>query len=394
MKNFKDINKLPEWVSKNKLKEIAQEKASPCITLMMPVHSTPPDVEGNPIVFKNLLRDLHNMAAAADMTEAVGLVENLELLKNDRDFWNQASPGLMIFHSPEYFRAIRVPVALTAKAMVDNHFHLNTLRRYFQESNPFQILALGLDSVRLWEGNRHHLREVNLEGKVPVTMVEALGEELTNDYQHSGGDHPGTGMSSNRHGTMEKSQERDSDQERFFRVIDQAVEEHFSRTSGLPLILAALPQHHTIFRQVTKNSLLHAHGIKEDASKLGEEDLKNKAWEVLKPAQDQMIQDLLVRQQQAFADGLGESSLSNILKDSIAGKVETLLLEENRRIPGRIQANTGTILEDDDHEDANPDSTDILEELASMVEAFGGKVVFLPSEIFPEQSGAVTINRF
>jgi hypothetical protein len=35
----------------------------------------------------------------------------------------------------------------------------------------------------------------------------------------------------------------DSDAQRFFRAVDQAILEHHSRTSGLPLILASLPEH-------------------------------------------------------------------------------------------------------------------------------------------------------
>ena len=48
----------------------------------------------------------------------------------------------------------------------------------------------------------------------------------------------------------------DLDAERFFRAVDRAVLEHHSRPSGLPLILAALPEHHSLFRPLSENSFL------------------------------------------------------------------------------------------------------------------------------------------
>lgn len=40
-----------------------------------------------------------------------------------------------------------------------------------------------------------------------------------------------------------KESEVDSNALRFFRAVDQAILEHHSRTSGLPLIPASLPEH-------------------------------------------------------------------------------------------------------------------------------------------------------
>ena len=64
-----------------------------------------------------------------------------------------------------------------------------------------------------------------------------------------------------RHGHGSKKDEVDVDADRFFRAVDRAVLEHHSRPSGLPLILAALPEHHNLFRQVSQNSFLLVDGI-------------------------------------------------------------------------------------------------------------------------------------
>ncbi len=45
------------------------------------------------------------------------------------------------------------------------------------------------------------------------------------------------------HAHGNKEPEVESDALRFFRAVDQAILEHHSRTSGLPLIPASLPEH-------------------------------------------------------------------------------------------------------------------------------------------------------
>lgn len=43
--------------------------------------------------------------------------------------------------------------------------------------------------------------------------------------------------------------------------MDRAITEYHSKPSALPLILAALPEHHAMFRTVSHNTLLPADGI-------------------------------------------------------------------------------------------------------------------------------------
>ena len=57
------------------------------------------------------------------------------------------------------------------------------------------------------------------------------------------------GSSPMHHGHGGKTDEVEIDAERFFRAVDRAVLEHYSRPSGLPLILAALPEHHHLFHR-------------------------------------------------------------------------------------------------------------------------------------------------
>src|SRR3546814_5763577 len=60
-----------------------------------------------------------------------------------------------------------------------------------------------------------------------------------------------------RHGASDSKRDAiDAETERFFRAVDRAVLEHHSRPGGLPLLLAALPEHHHLFRKISDNPQL------------------------------------------------------------------------------------------------------------------------------------------
>ena len=131
----------------------------------------------------------------------------------------------------------------------------------------YQVLGLSLQSVQLFEGNRDAIVEIDVDPGVPRTIVEALGEKM-ND--------PG----STHHGQGGKNAEADQETERFFRAVDRAVLIHHSQPSGLPLILAALPMHHNVFRKVSHNSHLMAEGLSTNPNTLSIDELRKLAWQV------------------------------------------------------------------------------------------------------------------
>ena len=121
---------------------------------------------------------------------------------------------------------------------------------------------MSLRKIRLFEGDRNVLDEIDPAPGVPRTITEALGDELTESHQtvaSYGG--VGGASTSMRHGHGGKNDEADIDADRFFRAVDRAVLERHSRPSGLPLILAALPEHHHLFHQVNQNPFLMAEGL-------------------------------------------------------------------------------------------------------------------------------------
>src|SRR6185312_5854009 len=255
----------------------------PCLSLYQPTHRHHPDNLQDPIRYRNLIKSMEESLQQKYTNRHIGpLIEPFQVLADDRDFWNHALDGLAILGAPGLFRVYRVQRPVPEVVIVADSFHIKPLMRILQSANRYQVLGLNRREMKLFEGNRDALDEIEPADGVPRTISDALGEELTESPTLTAFS-PSAGRPAIRHGYGSKQDEVDIDAERFFRAVDRAVLEHHSRPSGLPLILAALPEHHYLFRQITQNPFLLAAGIDIHPDGLRADALRERAWRVVEP---------------------------------------------------------------------------------------------------------------
>jgi len=254
-----------------------------------------------------------------------------------------------------------------------------------QRHGRYQLLALTLGEGRLYEGTRHTLDPVDLAA-APLTIAAALGPELTG---------PHTAPMDHSHG--EPKDERPLDRDRFFRIIDREILERGSRLSGLPLVLAALPEHQAHFRRLSHNPFLAATGVAADPGALSPEELREAAWRAVAPCFEERLRALIGAYGEARGHGRASDRLEEIAAALAEGRVGSLLLEANRRIPGRIDAAAGTVLpylhEPQGHGAANAGAADVLDELAEAALRAGVEVIVLEAHRMPSRSGAAAVFR-
>jgi len=254
---------------------------------------------------------------------------------------------------------------------VADSFHTKPIRRYIQLADRFHVLGLTLRDVKLYEGNRHQLIELDLESGVPKTIDEALGNELTDQHltfaSYGGADGPGM-----VHGHGDKSEEIDIDSERFFRVVSAAIAENFSKPTSLPLILCALPEHHSLFQRVSNNRDLLQNGIPLNPKSVSNHELSRLAWEVIEPGYKKRIKKICDQFEQARSHGKGSDFITDIVKAAEEGRVDTLLIDYS----------------------SHPQIDDLLDDLGELVTRTGGDVLILPQEEIPSESGAAAIFRY
>ncbi len=364
----------------------------PCLSLYQPTHRHYPDNQQDVIRFRNLVKSMEqSLRQKYAVREVRPLLEPFHSLADDHGFWNHTLDGLAVLSAPAFFRVYRLQRPVPEFAVVADTFHTKPLMRILQSADRYQVLGLNRQEIKLFEGNRDALDEIEAAAGVPRTITEALGEELTEPHMTVASYGMGAGGPAMHHGHGSKKDEVDIDAERFFRAVDRAVLEHHSRPSGLPLILAALPEHHNLFRQVSQNPLLLNEAIDVHPDALPRDALRERAWRVVEPKYLARLAALVEEFGKAKAKGLGSDELEPIAQAALAGRVGTVLIEAERHVPGRIDPAAGRIQPGDL---AHPEFGDLLDEIGEIVLAKGGQIVIVPAERMPTRTGIAAIYRF
>ena len=366
----------------------------PCLSLFQPTHRSHPDNQQDSIRFRNLIKVLEeSLRQQFDEEEIKPLLEPLLALAEDRPFWNSTFDGLAVLRDRKVFRVYKLQRPVAELAVVANSFHIKPLLRILQSADRYQVLALNRNEMKLFEGNRDVLDHIAAADGVPSTLTDALGENLTDARQTvSAYGGTGGGQAPMHHGHGGRKAELDHDAERFFRAVDRAVLEHHSRPSGLPLILAALPEHHHMFHELSHNPLLIDESVDVHPDSLDSIDkFRERVWQTIEPHYLARLAALVEMFGNSRAKGLAADDLAEVAQAVVGGRVATLLIEARREIPGRVDAANGELEFD---ELSNPEFDDVLDDLGATALKMGGEVVVVPTERMPTGTGIAAIYRY
>ncbi len=383
-----------ELLTKELIQELLSTDKAPCLSIYMPTHKGHPDNFQDIILFKNIVRQMkESLMQKYSAGEAQKHLEPFETLADDNNTWDHTFEGLAVFSAPGLFKVVGAHRSFEELAIVADSFHTKPLRQYLQSLDNFYVLALTLRDVRLFEGNRHSLTEVELTSDTPKTINEALGEELT-DKHTTVSSYGGTGGESSprHHGHGGRKDETEKDTERFFRVVANSIYEQYTKPSGWPLILAALTEHHSLFQKVNKNPLLLTTGITINPSSVSPDKLANLAWEIMEPEYNLKLDNLVASFEQSRVNGKGSDDYKEVAVAAVEGRVDTLIVEADRIIPVRI---TNLVTGNTQKKDLiNPKVDDLLDDMGELVMKMGGQVIILPSNKMPSDTGLAAIYRY
>lgn len=363
----------------------------PCLSLYQPTHRHFPDKQQNPIRFRNLLMTLEESLRQIYAMRDVGpLLEPFQQLAGDDGFWRYNTlAGLAVLGAPDMFRVYTLQRPVSELAVVADSFHLKPLLRILQSADGYHVLGLSRHKIMLFEGNRDALDEVRLPHSIEEAIAAVTSDDDPEARMRTWAQTPGAaGVLSS---TESKSDFVDNETARVFRVVDRAILKQFSRPAGFPLVLAALPEHQAFFRRISRNPLLVPDGIDTFPDALSAEALRARAWQVVEPHYLARLNNLIELFGAAQARDMGDHDLAQVARSAVAGRVATLLIEADRRVPGRINAATGAIAFDDL---AQPDVDDLIDDLGQIVLRHGGEVVVVPAERMPTRTGIAATYRF
>ena len=232
-------------LTRAELEELMRKEQQWCVSIYMPTHRTGTDAQQDPIRLKNLLREAEKHLSARGVgTRAVQkMLEPASLLLQDSNFWQHQSDGLAIFLSSNRIRRYRLPLNFEELVVVIDYFHIKPLLPLFTGDGQFSILALSQNYIRLLNGTRDSVSEVDI-GQVGGSLAEAIPSinHQKNLQLHTSGFTGGISGSGSAtfHGQGGGSDESDKNELlRYFHLVSDGLTE-FLQGDRIPLVLAGV----------------------------------------------------------------------------------------------------------------------------------------------------------
>lgn len=367
--------------------ELAARREPLLVSIYLPTHRYSPENEQDRIRFRNLVSQVEKqLEAIGPKREYPALIANLNAVETDldRQVWRHAKDGLAVLASEDavYVRKLSYPV--DDIAVVSDRFVIKPLIRDFQYNCRCLLLAVSKDRFDVYATDGCTLEKLEMPKGVGNTLQEVF-DDFDNHSSVNAGSYGGPEPRFHGHGS--KSEVIDKETIKFFHYANDVFVEHFSRESDAPVILVALPQYQSDFRDITTIPGLTEQGIEKTPVSLQEAELLSDACSILKELQDTAIDKILENYGLYQSRGRATSDPREIAHALMQRTVSTLFVEEDAIIPGSMDESTGAV----SHEDPEEGDEDLADQFTRLTFAGGGDVYSLAKDRMPAEAGAAAL---
>ena len=349
-----DIPTLPE------IQRLVAQRNQACVSIYLETTPQTQHIGEAEIVLANLIKEADSQleAAGIDKRDRWAIVEQLEEVSEDEDFWKYQPNSLAIFATPDSHRSYRLPNKLQAMVQVADRFHLKPLIRSVSVEQHAFVLALAENEVRLVEVfSDMPALEVRVPN-MPKDAASAVCTATVNTRSHSSG---------RQHG----SEGQKVYLRKYCRMVDAALRPVLAGRHE-PLIVAAAEPLLSIYNSVNTYPEFAARAIETSPVRVSEHDLAEAARPILAERHEKAIEAFRALYQERENEGRATSDVAMAARAATFGAVDTLVVDIDDVVIGRVDEESGEV-SFADHESA--DSYGIVDEIAGRTLAMGGKVI-------------------
>jgi len=383
--------------SKSELRGLMEQHNGPCISMFLPTHRVG-EAQQNILRLRNQIREAgHRLLLCnlrASKTEV--LLEPMQALLEDEDFWLHPGDGLALFRSPDVFRAYHLPCHFKEQVIVTNYFYLKPLLPLLTDDGRFYILALSHNDVRLLVGTRYSVSETTLPETVPRSLDEAMQyDESDNELQyHSSSSGLSIGKGGRRptifHGQGVGTDDEKERLLRYFQQVDRGLHE-LLRDEKTPLVLAGVAYLFPIYREANTFPFLLHEGVPGNPDKLSPETLRGQAWDIVEPVFLQARQVAAARYSMHAATGQTSNNLREIVPAACYGRIASLFVAIDQEQWGTFNPTTNTLHV---HREARFKDDDLLDLAATQTLLHGGSVYAVEHTQMPDEGQLAAVYRY
>lgn len=375
-------------LKKEKFKRLADVHHAHCVSLYLPTHRSGREVIENvdKVNLKNQLKEVAEKLKGYGLKEEE-IKEYLQPayeLQNDDTFWRHQSDGLALFLYGNKFEYMTLPVSFKEFIYIADHLYLKPLVPLLNSSERFFIMALSLGNVKFYEGTSHSIVEVEMEGLVPQSLVEALTvgddyEQKSLQYRSGQGEQGKAMYHGHGEGTITEKKEETL---KYFREIDEGLM-RMLHDEDAPLVLACVDYLAPIYRDVNSYAHLFDRNISGNHEKTGMLSIHTLAQDLLHEYFEKDKKDRYHAYHEKVHKGLASYEEKKVIPAAITGQVDTLFILNNQNLWGVYDAENHKIKL---HNQKRVENTCLLNKAAVETVKNSGKVYLMAEEEMPEKS--------
>lgn len=306
------------------LNEIAQVTGNPCVSILMRTHRSGREVQQDPIRLRNLLKDASEMLQASDYDD--DLLEPLQSLPNQDEFWQHQGEGLAIYLTPDGCRLLRLNRTVEEKVTVGESFLIQPLVCEQNATGNYFVLSLSWDEATLFRYEDESLTMVETSA-LPATFDDLVlprdpEKSLQNTSHRSVGNTGGTSTAM-FHGQGEGEDKIEADRDQYLTLVGDEVSAAVYNT-GLPLVVVATSEVTGHFEASTKVAI----DAKVDASpsRWSADELRQRAHEAVRSHIKPDHSEFGERFGTAMSQSQASDDLETVLKAAKEGKIDSLMV--------------------------------------------------------------------
>ncbi|WP_173934313.1 hypothetical protein [Chelativorans sp. Marseille-P2723] len=353
-------------------------RSDACVSIYLKTTPVTQEVGTSRIEFGNLIREAQSQLQDAnfDKRRLAGLLDSLNDLLDDDEFWRFQANSLAVFATPDTIRAYRLANDLTSMVQVSDRFHMKPLLRAVTFPHSAFVLALSENAVRLVEMHADLPPDAVKVPDMPRDAASSVGKSTLNDRSFSGRIHGSEGQNVRF--------------QQYIRQVDAALRQVLSGRE-IPLVLAATGRLASIFMQTCSYPHLLKDTIADSPDRFSEAELASKARPILDEAYASEIAEIHSLFDRRASERRVTMDIADAARAATFGGIHKLLINIDSTIPGFVDDETGavTFVEQDDAK-----AYGVVDEIAARALASGARVMGVRREDIPGGNELAAILRY
>ncbi len=357
MKKEKESNvQRNDFMTEEQFQRLADYHGLNCISLFLPTFRAGGEVDSHEgeLRLKNLMKELGKKLESKGLKnrEIDLIMKPLHSLIEDVHFWRNQSDGLALFLQDGNMETYTLPLHFDEFIYVSDHYYLKSVVPLFSDNGKFYLLTLSLKNVRLFEGSRHAIIEIDAEDVLPGRLEDVVGydyEEKSLQFRTGHGGNPAqkeAGAAFHGHGSGKDDALHETD--KFFRAVDDGVMQILHDEKD-PLILACVEKYYSPYKKANNYKYLYEKFVDRNPDEDDPVFLHELAWDLVKEKFLRERKDKVAQFLNLSAGGKTSDDLKEIIPAAVDGRIDTLFLQKGIEHYGIYNHENHEVMMGEDH---------------------------------------------